>query len=254
MDMDENTWIWAVVAVGIGLLVGEIAGSLVRAAVSRGDRSDLARERGRQAASGVFWGSVAVGLVIAAGILDRSELEEFWDALGDGMPAVLLAAVVVIAGYAVGLAIAAAVGQSALRATGVRQVALERALKVVIVAIGAVVALRLGGVDDTLLVVLIAGLVGAPALALSLLTARGAETVASQVAAGRALRNQVRVGWMLEAGDGPGAISGEVVALHSTFVEVEAHDGGLHHVPNRWLLDHPFRAGPADGGAAARRI
>jgi hypothetical protein len=238
--MTDNPWIWALVAVGIGLLVGEIGGSIVRASMGRRERSPLTRDRARAAASGVFWGSVAVGLVIAAGVLDRKEVERFGDLLRSGVPRILLALVMVIVGYAVALAVGAAVGQSALKATGVRQVALERALKVSIVAVAVVVALRIAGVETGLLVVLFAGLIGAPALALALLSAFGGRDVASQVAAGRALRHQVREGWDLEVDH----LHGQIVALHTTFVEMEDTTGALHHLPNRWLLERPFTAGP----------
>lgn len=238
--MTENPWLWAAVAVGIGLLVGEIAGSIVRASMGRKDRSPHTRQRARSVASGVFWGSSAVGLVIATGILDAEELEEFGDLLRNGVPRVLIALVVVIAGYAAALGIAAAVGQSALRATGVRQVALERSLKVSIVAVAVVVALVVAGVDTWLLGVLFAALVGTPAIALSLLTAFGGRDVASHVAAGRALRHRLREGWDLEVDD----LRGEIVGLHTTFVEVEDEVGERHQLPNRWLLDRPYRAGP----------
>jgi len=240
--MTDNPWIWALVAVGIGLLVGEIGGSIVRASMGRGERSTLTRERARSAASGVFWGSVAIGLVIAAGILDRKEVQDFAELVGNGVPRILLAVVMVIVGYAVALAVGAAVGQSALKATGVRQVALERVLKVSIVAVSVVVALRVAGVETGLLIVLFAGLIGAPALALALLSAYGGRDVASQVAAGRALRHQLREGWDLEV-DG---LHGEIVALQTTFVEIDDGTGALHHLPNRWLLERPFTAGPTN--------
>ena len=238
--MTDNPWLWAAVAVAVGLLIGEIGGSVVRSLMGRSTRTPLTRERARSTASGVFWGSVAVGMVVAAGILDQDELESFGELLRDGLPRLLLAGVLLIAGYAVALAIAAAVGQSALKATGVRQMALERVLKGTILAIAVVVSLRIAGVDTTLLVVVFAGVIGAPALALALLTALGGREVAAEVAAGRTLRHQLRVGWTLSI-DG---ISGRVVALGTTFVEVEDDDGVLHHLPNRWLLERPFCAQP----------
>jgi hypothetical protein len=238
--MTDNPWLWAAVAIAVGLLIGEIGGSIVRSLMGRRERSPLTRQHARSTASGVFWASVAAGAVIAAGILDRDELEDFGSLLREGLPRLLLAGVLLIVGYALALALAAAVGQSALKATGVRQVALEKVLKGTILAIAVVVALRVAGVDTTLLVVLFAGLIGAPALAFALLTALGGREVASQVAAGRALRHQLRKGWSLRVED----LVGDVVALHTTFVEVEDVHGELHHLPNGWLLERPFVAGP----------
>lgn len=241
MNIDINPGLWALVAVAIGLLAGEIGGSLIRASMGHKDRSQQTRNRARAAASGVFWGSIAVGLVIAAGILDPDALETFTDSIGNGLPQVLLALVVVIVGYAIALGLGAAVGQSALKATGVRQVSLVRALKVSVVAISVVVAMRLGGVDDQLIFVMFLALIGAPAIAISLLTAFGGSDVARQIAAGRALSHQISVGWRIEVDD----LRGEILSLHSTFVEIRDYSGGeIHHLPNRWLLERPFQAGP----------
>ncbi len=238
--MTEYPWLWAAVAVGIGLVVGEIGGSLVRASMGRSHRSTDTREHALAVARGVFWGSVAIGLVIAAGILDKGELDDFGELLADGLPRVLIAIVLVIVGYAVALAVAAAVGQSARKATGVRQVALERGLKVSIVAMAVVVALVVAGVDYTMLLIVFAALVLAPAIAMALLSAFGGRGVASQVAAGRALRHRLRPGWDLEIGE----LRGEIVELHTTFVEVEDGAGERHQLPNRWLMERPYRASP----------
>jgi hypothetical protein len=238
--MTDNPWLWAAVSIAVGLLIGEIGGSIVRSVMSNRSRSPLTRERARSTASGVFWASVAGGAVMAAGVLDQEGLEEFGSMLREGLPRLLLSGVLLIVGYALALALAAAVGQSALKATGVRQSALEKALKFTILAISVVVALRVGGVDNSLLVVLFAGLIGAPALALALLTALGAREVATHVAAGRALRHQIQEGWTLQVDD----VLGDVVALHTTFVEVVDTTGELHHLPNGWLLERPFVAGP----------
>lgn len=238
--MTEYAWLWAAVAVGVGLLIGEIGGSIVRASMGRSHRSEDTRNRALAVARGVFWGSVAVGLLIAAGILDRDELEEFGDLIRDGLPRILVAVVLLIVGYAVSLAVAAMVGQSARKGTGVRQVALERGIKVALMAITAVVALVVAGVDESMLLVFFAALIGAPALALALLSAFGGRGVASQVAAGRALRHRLRSGWQLEVG----SLHGEIVELHTTFVEVEDDSGERHQLPNRWLLERPYRAGP----------
>ncbi|MCP4436291.1 MAG: hypothetical protein GY812_12460 [Actinomycetia bacterium] len=238
--MTEYAWIWAAVAIGVGLLIGEIGGSIVRASMGRNSRSESTRDRALAVSRGIFWGSVAIGLVGAAAILDSDELADFGELLSDGLPRVLLAVVVVILGYAVALAVAAMVGQSARKGTGVRQVALERGLKIGVVAVAVVVALVVAGVDDAMLLVFFSALIGAPALALALLSAFGGRGVASQVAAGRALRHRLRAGWDLEVG----SLRGQIVALHTTFVEVEDETGERHQLPNRWLLERPYQAGP----------
>jgi hypothetical protein len=143
----------------------------------------------------------------------------------------------------VAVAVAAAVGQSARRASGVRQKNLERLLRFLIMVAAAVLALTQVGVSDTMLAVLLTVLVAAPAVAMAMLSAFGGRDVASQLAAGRALRPQLREGRRLSC-RADDAVVGRIVELHPTSVEVELADGAHLHVPNRQLLDQPFSVRP----------
>ena len=232
--MAHAEWIWAAVAFGSGLLFGEIAGRIVRSALSR--RGEAARESASAVGTFVFWTSTAVGLVIAIALIDSSVLEDLGDRLSESLPRFLVAFLLLIGGYAVSVAVAAMIGQSARKATGVRQVGLERMLRVAIMAAAVVVALTEMGVDSSVLVVLLAVVIGAPALAIALLTAQGGRDVAAQIAAGRSPRHQLRPGQVL-ACDGE---QGTIVVLHPSTVEIERPDGTRVLIPNRRLLDAPF--------------
>lgn len=231
--MEHSEWIWAAVAFGSGLLFGEIAGRLVRGAMER--RGDAAR--GAAAATGtfVFWTSTTVGLLVATALIDSSVLDDLGGRLSDNIAHLLVAFLLLIGGYAVSIAVSAMVGQSALKATGVRQVALERLLRTVIMAFAVVVALTELGVDPSVLVVLLAVAVGAPAFTLALLTALGAREVASQIAAGRALRHQLRPGQTVTC-DGE---SGQILALHPATIEIERADGSRVLLAHSRLLRGP---------------
>jgi len=245
LTMKTEQWIWAAVALGSGLLLGELGGRLVRAARGGADRPPAVRANARAMGSFVFWTSTAIGLVIAVGVLDFDTLADLGSTISDALPKMLLALVMLIGGYAVAVAVAAAVGQSALRASGVRQKNLERFLRVIIMVAASVLALTLLGVNDTMLAVLLAVVVAAPALAMALLSAFGGRDVASQLAAGRALRHQLREGWTLACADTDGgSIVGRIVVIHPTSVEVELPDGSHLHVPNRRLLEGPFSVRP----------
>lgn len=238
--MVEYAWLWAAIAVGAGLLAGQIGGRLARSAIGRQRRDEHTRETALAVSRGIFWGATAVGLAIAAGILDSEGLGEYPEMLRDGLPRILIGIVLAIVGYAVAQFLAKAVGQAAREATGVRQAAVERAIRVAITAVAIVLALVVAGVDHAMLVVVLVALVGAPALALALLTANGAHGVAAQLSAGRALRHRFEQGWRLEVGE----LTGEVIAMEATFVEVLDDDGRRHQLPNAWLLEHPYRAEP----------
>lgn len=232
--MEQAEWIWAAVAFGSGLLFGEIAGRIVRGAMAR--RSDGARDAASSAGTFVFWTSTAVGLIVAIALIDPTVLDDLGERLADNLPRLLVAFLLLIGGYAVSVAVAAMIGQSARKATGVRQLGLERVLRVAIMAAAIVVALTELGVASAVLVVLLAVAIGAPALAAALLTAHGGREVAAQIAAGRSLRHQLRPGQVLSC-DGE---QGTIVVLHPSTVEIERTDGTRVLVPNRRLLVAPF--------------
>ncbi len=232
--MEHLEWIWAAVAFGSGLLFGEIAGRIARAAMSR--RGEASRDAAPAVGTFVFWASTAVGLVIAIALIDSTVLEDLGDRLADQLPRFLVAFLLLIAGYALSVAFAAMIGQSARKATGVRQRGLERALRVVIMVATVVVALTELGVDSSMLVVLLAVAVGTPAATMGLLAALGGREVAAHIAAGRSLRHQLRPGQIMSC-DGE---RGTIVVLHPSTVELERSDGTRVLVPNRRLLDEAF--------------
>ncbi len=238
-------WIWALVAVCSGLLLGEIGGRLVRAARGGADRPPHVRSTAKAVGSVVFWAFTAVGLVVAVGVLDSDALARIGDTISSVLPNLLLALVMVIVGYAVAVGVAAAVGQSARRATGVRQENLERMLRILILVIAILLALNQAGVGDAMIAVLVVIVLAVPALSAALLAAFGGRTVASHLAAGRALRAQLREGWTLRCESPSGdTLCGRIVRVHPTTVEIETTDGVRQQVPNGYLLEQPFTATP----------
>ncbi len=238
-------WIWALVAVCSGLLLGELGGRLVRAARGGPDRSPAVRATARSVGSLVFWTSTAVGLVIAVAVLDNDALDEMGETISDQLPDLLLAFVMVIIGYAVAVGVSAAVGQSARRASGVRQENLERVLRILIMVIALLLALHQAGVADGMIAALVVIVVAVPAATVALLSSFGGREVAAQLAAGRALRAQLREGWMLSCETVGGMqVTGRIVQVHPTTVEVESADGSRQHVPHGYLLEQPFTVHP----------
>jgi len=240
-----NNWIWATVAACSGLLIGELGGRLVRAARGGPERSASVRATARSVGSLVFWAFTAVGLVVAVGLLDVDALQKMGDTISSTLPNVLLAFVMVIIGYAVAIAVSAAVGQSARRASGVRQENLERALRILITLIALLLALHQVGVSDGMVAALVVITVTVPAVAMALLSSLGGREVAAQLAAGRALRIQLREGWVLSCESLNGSpLSGRIIQVHPTTVEIEAADGSRQHIPHAYLLEQPFSVRP----------
>lgn len=238
-------WIWAVVAVCSGLLIGELGGRLVRSARGGPGRPASVRSTANSVGSLVFWAFTAVGLVIAAGLIDADALEKMGDTITTAAPDLLLALVMVIVGYGVAVVVSSAVGQSARRASGVRQRNLELALRIMIIVVAILLALHQLGVSDAMVAALVVIVVTVPAVAMAMLSSLGGRDVAAQLAAGRALRSQLREGWTLTVERSGGeVVSGRIRAVHPTTVEIEAADGTRSHVPHRYLLDQPFSVTP----------
>ena len=136
------------------------------------------RRRTRRVAD--LWISTAVGLVPRVAIADEAALEDLGDRLGESIPRLLIAVVVVIGGYVVSIALRCS-GRPVRThpATGVRQRTLERTLQAAVVAASVVVALAELGVDGPVLVVLVAVAVGAPASTLAMLSVLGGRHIAA---------------------------------------------------------------------------
>ena len=243
--MTVDHWIFSAVALVAGLLLGELAGRLARAAMSREHRSAEVREMARPVGAALFWAGTAAGLIVAVAAATPETLERLPETSLDAIPGFLTAALFVIAGHALSIAVAALVGQSVLRATGVRHRGLERSLRLTVMAAAIVLALGQLGVDTMVLVIVLAALLGAPALAIALLTGFGGREVASNLAAGRALRGQLDVDrYLVVPSPTSPPIRGVIVAIHAVTVEVLTDDMATVHIPLRELLERPFEVHP----------
>ncbi|HTO01727.1 MAG TPA: mechanosensitive ion channel domain-containing protein [Microthrixaceae bacterium] len=234
--MDATQFILAGTALGCGLLFGELAGKITRSSLEHSTRHPRLAERGAMLGNFVFWAATAAGLVMAIAILDLDTLRHFEEQLVDDLPRFLLSFVWLIVGYAAAVAISATVGQSARKATGIRQPGLERALQVTIMVAALAAAMSQAGIGSDILVLLVGVAIGAPSIAMALLSGLGGREVAAELAAGRALRHHLRPGSSLTVGD----VTGLIIAVHTTTVEVETKDGAKFHVPNRKLLGEGF--------------
>lgn len=232
--MEPVNWVWAAVALSAGLVFGELAGRLARSTLVRADR---ARTTSMTILPKViFWSSTLVGLVLAAAALKPSTIDRLGDRLGDSIPDLIIAAAWLIGGYAVSVVVAVAIGQSALKATGVRQLALERALRITIMVTAVAAALNEAGVSREIVLVFIATGVIAPVTVIAALTITGGREVASQVAAGRIIAHRLRPGDHITCM----GHEGRVLRLHSTCVEVATASDTTVQIPNNQLLSVGF--------------
>lgn len=236
-----NRWIVALIALAGSILFGEIASRLLRASLGRADRAPEVRDVARPAGNVVFWTSTVMGVLVALASTSRRAVEGLPDRIAERLPDLILGGVVLVVGYAVGVMASAAVAQGSVRASGRRHRRLERTTRWTIVGVAGAFAASQVGVDTTVLGVMFAVLVGVPAMAVGLLTAWGGRDVAAELAAGRALRSHLKVGFHLSVDE----VSGVIVAMHAVSVEVEDGQGRRLQVPFHLLLDRPYAVSPS---------
>lgn len=192
--MVDETWVIALAAVGAGLVVGAVAGAVVRRMLSRESRREVVREVAAPASIFVFWLSTSTGVVAAMAATNPETIEPIPSEILRWLPNVLAAGLILLAGYAVSVVVSGSLGRGFTQATGRRSRLAERTLRGAVVVGATILALGQLGVETTILIVLIAGTVAAVALAAGLLAGLGGRHVASSIAAGRILRNELAEG------------------------------------------------------------
>lgn len=245
--IESTRWGIALISFLGALLLGQLAGRLIRASLARKDRPAELRELAAPVGLVVLWSSCAVGMLIAVAALNRDAFERIPDRAVGLVPDVLIAAIIVICGYAISIAATASLARTAARTAGLRHRALERAVRLAIATVTAVLALSQLGVDSAILAIALGLFAGAPLLAAASLTALGGRDVARGLAAGRAVRAHVRTGHRLRFGD----IDGIVTAVHQLSVEVETDDGRVVHIPTHLLLEQPYSVNPTRSRAGS---
>lgn len=235
-------WILAGVWLAAGLLAGALIGFFVRRRLMRARGGEATSSIAGVAGLFVFWVLTLAGALAAVAMARPATLDDLPRQVLDYTPRLLVAGLIVLAGYSISVGAARLVGYGFERASG-RTVARTAALvRWSIFAAAVILALAQLGVDTTILVLLV-GLIGfGVALSTSLLIGFGGRQVASEVAAGRYLARFLRVGAIVDTG----AFSGAIVALHPATLEIEAGSGATRHVPYTKLMESglTLRGGP----------
>ena len=194
VPMVNERWIIAAAAVGGGLIVGAIVGAALRRWLSGETRKPVLKEIAGPASVFVFWLSTATGAIVAMAATSPDTLRPIPGDILGWMPNVLAAGLVLLAGYALAVAVAGSLNRGFLRATGHRSRLAERTTRSAIIAGSIIVALGQLGVETTILIVLTSGVTAAAALAVGLLAGLGGRNIASAIAAGRVFRTELSPG------------------------------------------------------------
>jgi hypothetical protein len=224
-----DTWIWVVGAIVVGLLSGVVGAALVRLAFVKGreGRQEIV-DAARATSILVFLFFAVIGVVVAVGVSSPDTLRPIPRDLLRYSPHVLAAGMILIAGRAIGYAVAGYVRSALSRSTPRVRAQATETVRFVITAAAAVLALRQLGIDTTILNILIGAMLFGLAAGFALLVGFGGRELSQELAYGRYL------GRILHPGDDlrVAGHEGIVVALHPASVELRTDDGTSVHLAN----------------------
>jgi hypothetical protein len=232
-----DPWILALGAIVVGLLSGVVGAALIRRALVKGrENKPEIVDAARATAIFVFLFFAAVGVVTAIGVSSRDTLRPIPRDLLNYSPHVLAAGMILIAGRAIGFAVAGYLQNALSRSTPRVRTQITETARFLITAAAAVLALRQLGIDTTILNILIGAVLFGLAAGFALLVGFGGRELSRELAFGRYLSRILEPGDELVVGD----VKGVVVALHPASVEVSDEIGNSVHLTNSQV----FRSTP----------
>ncbi len=229
-----NSWILAVIAVAVGVVVGIVAARIVHAVVGSPSRPEAVRNVARPVSQLVLAICVVAGLIAALGFVQPEALDQLPRDMVAFVPKLMVAAIIVILANVLASFATTALNQ----ATGRMPLNVQRQanliVKATIVALAVLLAVSQLGIDTDVINMGVAAIFFALAASFTLLVGLGGHGVAREVAASRALRRVVNEGDKVTI-DG---VTGTVQALHPTAIEIVTVTNESVLVPSSHFLNH----------------
>jgi flagellar biosynthesis protein FliQ len=222
--MTTNDWISVAASIGGGLLVGVVLSRVVAIALGRPSRPQPIQDSARPLASLAFSVGLVSGLLVALGIVQPDAVAQLRNDAVAFVPKILTAVIIVILANVLSSFAVAALGQVLARATPAVQRQAAGLARGLILVMALLLAVGTLGIDTTVVNLGVAAAFFAVAASFTLLVGLGGRTVASEVASSRAVRRLVKVGDVITVGQPADQISGAIIALHPTAVELQVGD------------------------------
>lgn len=225
---------WIVVAGAIlaGFFFGMIVARIIVTTLGSATRPEPLQQAAAPLASLGQWTCVIIGLLVALGVMAPDALSEMPKDLIAFLPKLLSAAILVIGANVASSFATAALAKALSRASSTVQRQSVMITRTTIMALAVLIAVPQLGVDTTVINLGVAAIFFGMAGSLTLLIGLGGRNVASQVASTRAVKRMVAPGDHINLSD----ISGTIVGLHPTAVEIETAEQDIVLVPSARLL------------------
>lgn len=221
----------ALVVIAAGLVLGSLAAALARTITSSEKRPEALQASSGAIATLFFSVIVIIALVIALGIVNEAALTKLSEDVVSFLPKVLSATIVLIVGNIIGAFLEAGVARSLGHVSPAVRDRVPMLLKVLVTGFAVVIAANQLGVDTTIISIAVAAIFFTAGLSAALLAGLGGQDVATQIAAGRALRRELTIGDSVKVN----GAEGEISVIGSTSTQITgAHKVTL--VPNVELL------------------
>ena len=214
-----------------GFVVGSLAAAIARR-VASSSSSETVQSSAAALATLAFSILVIAALVAALGIINEAALDQLVSDIITFMPRLLSATIVLIIGNIAGAIVETGVARSLGHVSAELRQRVPLIVKWVIQAFVLVIAANQLGIDTTIISVVVAAVSFGIALSFALLAGLGGRGVAEQIAAGRALRRQLKIGDTVRLGE----LHGEVKAIGSTATQITSHSDVVF-VPNKEFLN-----------------
>ncbi|MFT7601516.1 MAG: hypothetical protein ACI8TP_004471 [Acidimicrobiales bacterium] len=226
--MTMTDWIIVGAALVGGFVLGGILSRVAHGLLSNPARPKPVQESAKPLSSLVFWAGVIGGLMVALGVLQPDALAAIPEDLIAFLPKVISAAIIVIGANVLSSFVLTALGPALSRASASLQRQVASGVKALIVGMATLLAVAQLGIDTTVINLGVAAIFFAAAASFTLLVGLGGREIATEVASSRALKKLVHVGDVVDLAD----VSGRIVAVHPTAVEIATEQGTIVLVPS----------------------
>ena len=226
--MSGTDWILVAGLLIGGILVGLLASRLLFRALAKETRPPALQGAAAPLSGLVLWAGVIAGLIGALGVISPDALDQMPKDLIAFLPRVLSAAIIVIMANVLSTFAMTAIGPALGRASAGMQRRVAMAVRGTIVGMAVLLAVAQLGIDTTVVNLGVAAIFFGLAASFTLLVGLGGREIAGEVAATRTLRRMLGIGDHIQTGD----LSGTVVGVHPTAIEVETSTGERVLVPS----------------------